>query len=143
MTWQNLPPHLENRIVSEISPRECLKEKCNKYYVSAKENRIQDNITFSSKKEKVRYNQLKLSLQAGEVSELILQPKFLLQDKFVDNKGKTHRAIHYVADFQYKLKGLTVVEDVKPSKNFSTDVYKIKKKLFLFNYPQFVFIETY
>lgn len=134
-----LPQHLEHRIVSEISPRECLKEKCNKYYVSGKENRIQDNITFSSKKEKERYNQLKLMLQAGEVSELVLQPKFLLQDSFVDNKGKTHRAIYYVADFQYKVKVLTVVED---SKGYPTPAYKLKKKLFLFKYPDYIFIES-
>jgi hypothetical protein len=143
MTWQHLPPHLENRIVSEISPKTALKEKCNKYYVSAKENRIQDNITFSSKKEMVRYNELKQLLQIGGISDLILQPSFLLQDRFTDSTGKKHRAIHYVADFQYNIKDLIFVEDVKPSKTFSTDVYKIKKKLFLFKYPDLNFREVY
>jgi len=138
----HLPPHLEARISSEISPKIALKEKDNKYYVSSKENRIQDNITFASKKEMLRYKELKLMVQAGEITDFILQPKFILQEKFVDYSGKTHRAIHYVSDFQYKLKGMNIVEDVKPSKNFSTDVYKIKKKLFLFKYPELIFIES-
>jgi len=140
MTWQTLPPHLESRIVSEISPKTALKEKANKYYVSAKENRIQDNITFSSKKEMVRYNELKQLLQLGQISDLVLQPKFVLQDKFTDNTGKLHRAICYVADFQYKIKDIDIVEDVKGFNKIP--VYLIKKKLFLFRYPQYVFIEN-
>jgi hypothetical protein len=139
MTWQTLPPHLESRIVSEISPKTALKEKCNKYYVSDKENRIQDNITFSSKKEMVRYNELKQLLQLGQISDLVLQPKFVLQEKFTDSTGKNHREICYVADFQYKIKDIDIVEDVKGFRKIP--VYLIKKKLFLFRYPQYVFIE--
>jgi hypothetical protein len=139
MAWHSLPQHLESKIVAEISTQSVLKEKANKYYVSDKENRIQDNITFSSKKEMVRYNELKQLLQLGQISDLILQPKFVLQDKFFDNTGKLHRAICYVADFQYKLKGLDVVEDTK---GFCTDVYKLKKKMFLYHYPQYTFIES-
>jgi hypothetical protein len=140
MTWQHLPPHLESRIVSEISPKTALKEKCNKYYVSAKENRIQDNITFSSKKEMVRYNELKQLLQVNRISDLILQPSFLLQDSFTDTTGKKHRAIYYVADFQYKIKDIDIVEDVKGFKKIP--VYVLKKKMFLYHYPQYTFIEN-
>ena len=43
-------------------------------------------------------------------------------------KGKTYRAITYVADFVYKDdKGMHVVD----TKGYRTQVYKIKKKLFI------------
>jgi hypothetical protein len=141
--FYTLPQHLHSRISKEISPKTALNEKKNKYNVASKENRIQDNITFSSKKEKERYSQLKMLEKSNAISNLILQPSFLLQDRFTDSTGKKHRAIHYVADFQYNIKDLIFVEDVKPSKTFSTDVYKIKKKLFLFKYPDLNFREVY
>lgn len=87
-----------------------------------------DGITFDSQKEAKRYLELKLLLKTGEISELKLQPIYLLQDKFrLDGKGI--RAIKYIADFEYidNKTGKVIVEDVKGIK---TDVYKIKKKLF-------------
>ena len=50
------------------------------------------------------------------------------------------RKVSYIADFMYKdiKRGVTVVEDVK---GFKTDVYKIKKKLFLYKYPKYEFKE--
>lgn len=89
-----------------------------------------DGIKFDSKKEGKRYLELKEMLKNGAISNLELQPRFLLQDKFKYN-GKTIRKIEYVADFKYKAGADTVVEDVK---GFKTDVYNIKKKIFLFNY---------
>ena len=47
-----------------------------------------------------RYKELKLLERAGEISNLKLQPRFLLQDSFKKN-GKTYRKIEYVADFMY------------------------------------------
>ena len=97
-----------------------------------------DGIKFDSKKEANRYLELKMLERAGVISNLILQPKFLLQESFKRN-GKTHRAIFYVADFEYIKDGKRIVEDVK---GFKTDVYKLKKKLFLAKYPQVEFKET-
>ena len=87
---------------------------------------------FDSIKEKNRYITLLSLVQKGEIKDLVLQPRFLLQDKFKRN-GQTYRKIEYVSDFQYfsVLKSKTIIEDVKASKTFTTDVYKIKKKLFL------------
>lgn len=88
-----------------------------------------DGIKFDSKREANRYCELKLLEKANEIRNLELQPRFLLQDKFVDKHGKTHRKIEYVADFMYVDKdGKKIVEDVK---GMMTDVYKLKKKLFL------------
>lgn len=90
-----------------------------------------DGIVFDSKKEATRYKELVLLQKAGEIKRLILQPKFVLQEGFsVD--GKRYREISYVADFMYTDKdGTKVIEDTK---GFRTDVYAIKKKLFLKKY---------
>ncbi len=87
-----------------------------------------DGIVFDSQKEAKRYLELKMLLKTGEISELKLQPIYILQDKFKLN-GKTIRDIKYIADFEYldNATGKTVIEDVKGIK---TDVYKLKKKLF-------------
>jgi hypothetical protein len=90
------------------------------------------DIIFDSKKEAKRYGELLLMQRAKLISELYLQPKFILQESFKDNKGKKHIAINYIADFQYIQDGQIVVEDVKGHK---TDVYNLKKKLFLARYP--------
>jgi len=98
-----------------------------------------DGIRFDSKKEAFRYVQLKMLQKAGEIKELKLQPKFLLQDSFIDHNGKKHRAIYYIADFSYIDKnGGLVVEDVK---GFKTDIYRLKKKLFLYKYRDIEFKE--
>ena len=96
-----------------------------------------DGKTFDSAREAKRYEELKLLLRGGKIKNLQLQPRFLLQDKF-KRGGKTYRKIEYVADFMYeKDDGAVVVEDVKGMK---TDIYKLKKKLFLAKYP-FEFFE--
>lgn len=93
---------------------------------------VVDGIKFDSKKEAARYEVLKGLEQSGKIGQLELQPRFELQERF-KYRGETVRKIEYIADFSYldKEKGLWVVEDVKGVK---TDVYKLKKKLFLFKY---------
>ena len=91
-----------------------------------------DMYVFDSVKEAKRYKELKLLERAGEISNLELQPRFLLQDSFKKN-GRTYRKIEYVADFKYIEKGKIIVEDVK---GLQTDVFKIKHKLFEKIYPE-------
>lgn len=90
-----------------------------------------DNIEFDSKREANRYKELKLLLKTNKISDLKLQPRFLLQEGFKKN-GKTFRKIDYIADFQYIENGKTIVEDVK---GMQTDVFKLKHKLFEKKYP--------
>jgi Fe2+ transport system protein B len=92
-----------------------------------------DNITFDSLKEGNRYKELKLLEAKGIITDLQLQVKYELQPSYKMN-DKTIRAISYICDFEYKLDNKLIVEDVKPSKNFQTEVYKIKKKLFMHKY---------
>ena len=91
-----------------------------------------DGIVFDSRKESRRYEQLKLMEKAGEITGLQLQPVFELQEGFRDNKGVWRRPITYKADFLYIEEGKTIVEDVK---GMQTDVFKIKMKMFLKQYP--------
>ena len=88
---------------------------------------VVNGIMFDSKKEALRYTQLLLKQRAGEISNLELQPVFVLQDKFTYN-NVVYRAINYVADFRYKSGGFIYVEDVK---GFKTPEYLLKRKIFL------------
>ena len=90
-----------------------------------------DRYVFDSIKEGQRYRELAILERAGKISNLELQPRFLLQESFKKN-GKTYRKIEYIADFQYIENGKTIVEDVK---GIQTDVFKLKHKLFEKKYP--------
>ena len=100
-----------------------------------------DGITFDSTGEANRYCELKLLEKVGLISDLKLQPRFLLQPAFTYNKSK-FRKIEYVADFSYwDIENQKwMVEDFK---GFKTEVYKIKKKMLLFHHPHINFVETY
>lgn len=93
---------------------------------------IVEDYVFDSLQESKRYKELKLLLRAGQISNLELQPHFLLQDSFKKN-GTTYRKIEYIADFKYIENGKTIVEDVK---GIQTDVFKLKHKLFEKKYPE-------
>lgn len=96
-------------------------------------------IKFDSKKEATRYAELLLLVKAKLISDLQIQPSFLLCDK-VKWEGTTLRKRVYKADFRYKdAHGNVIVED---SKGVRTPLYKLKRHLFLTLYPEFVFIET-
>jgi len=98
-----------------------------------------DEIDFDSKKEANRYKDLKILEKAWNISNLELQPKFLLQPSFTYN-WKTEKRISYIADFKYYKDFEVIIEDVK---GFKTDIYKLKRKLFLCKYWHiYKFIET-
>jgi hypothetical protein len=100
-----------------------------------------DGIKFMSQSEANRYVELKRLQSAGVIQNLSLQPRFILQEGFlnVDTLDK-ERKIEYVADFMYTENNETIVEDVKGMK---TADYKIKRKLFLFKYQnQYKHLET-
>lgn len=81
-----------------------------------------DGITFDSKKEAARWEELQLMLRAGEITELRRQVAFGLtvNGELVGT---------YKADFVYRDKrGKRVVEDVK---GLRTDVYLLKRRLML------------
>ena len=97
---------------------------------------IIDGITFDSQKEARRYTVLRSLQDGGYIKGLSLQVPFELIPK---QDGE--RAVKYIADFVYYdiEKKIHVVEDVK---GFKTDVYKLKRKIFKYRYPEYTFIET-
>jgi hypothetical protein len=94
---------------------------------------------FASKKEANRYKELKVLEEAGGISDLTLQPMFVLQKGFRHGKRlKVIRAIKYIADFKYVESNThkIVIEDVKGIK---TPVFRLKEKILKFNYPEIDF----
>ncbi len=81
-----------------------------------------DGITFHSRKEALRYQELKLLEMAGEITELELQPRFAIRWP-LDERVKI---CDYIADFRYYQNGRLTIEDVK---GIRTGVYRLKKKL--------------
>lgn len=87
-----------------------------------------DGMTFDSKKEASRYQELKLLEKAGVIKNLQRQVKFtLIPSQKIDGKV-AERECSYKADFVYQKNGKTVVEDTK---GFRTADYIIKRKLML------------
>ena len=102
--------------------------KYNSYKVSI------NDITFDSIMES-RFYLLLLSMQADkEVTAFKNQVTFELQPKFKDKyTGKNVRAITYIADFVVTMSdGRVIAVDVKGKE---TDVFKIKRKIFMYKYP--------
>jgi len=95
-----------------------------------------DGIKFPSKKEAARWEYLNHMQQVGKIEDLERQPRYILQESFRDRTGVLHRQIAYTADFRYKEDGALVVEEVKGGKATQTTDFVIRKKLFLFRYPE-------
>jgi len=101
-----------------------------------------DGIKFDSKGEAGRYQKLLLLEKAGMITDLKRQVPFIIADA-VKWDGKVIRAKKYVCDFAYtdistaEIK--KVVEDFKGKK---TDLYLLKRSLFLNRYPEYWFRET-
>ena len=124
---QNMSPDtlaLNADLVTQAQP----KPAGNKYHAQKEEV---DGHMFDSKKEAKRYRKLIQLEQAGQISDLELQPVFELQPAFVDAAGESHLAITYRADFQYTENDQVIIEDTK---GMETAVFKLKKKLFLYRY---------
>lgn len=99
-----------------------------------------ETVTFDSKKEAERYDQLKILLKAGRIVSLRLQPKYLLLDTLRIKGHRTMPKRYYIADFEYIQDGKVIVEDVK---GMRTPLYTLKKHLFLSIYGSDVtFLET-
>lgn len=87
---------------------------------------VVDGRTFDSRREAVRYRELRMFERAGEIHDLKLQPVFELAPAvFLDGRKKP--ALRYIADFSYWTRsGEPVIEDVK---GMRTAVYRIKRHL--------------
>lgn len=95
--------------------------------------------SFMSKKELKRWTELKLQEEAGVISDLRKQVKFVLipaqrEPDWIGARGGVHkgklieREAAYIADFVYQKDGETIVEDTK---GFRTKDYVLKRKMML------------
>lgn len=98
----------------------------------------EDGYQFDSRAEHRRYLELKLLVKAGEITQLVVHPRYCLQQAFIDNDGKRWQAIWYESDFSYidTSTGDRVTEDTK---GIVTPVFAIKNKLFRKQYPHIKF----
>ncbi len=102
-----------------------------------------DGITFDSTKEGSRYSELKLLQRAGVITGFDRQPEFELLQAFEKN-GQKYQTITYRADFKvYYPDGHFEIEDVKAAKEFRTEVYRLKRKMFESKYPDMTIKEIY
>lgn len=113
-----------------------------KYNIGRDENSIKrrtfNDIIFSSDMEMKFFRDYLLPKQnSGEITKIIIQPKFVLQDEF-EKYGKKVRPIHYVGDFEAIFKdGSRIIYDVK---GLATETARLKKKLFDYRYPDKILI---
>lgn len=105
---------------------------------------IVDGIRFSSKLESKRYEYLKELEKENKISNLELQPSYLLQESF-RKEGELFRKVEYVADFRYydNEKQKEVVEDVKSFITEKDGLFRIKRKLYEYKYPTKLTIVNY
>lgn len=98
-----------------------------------------DGKKFDSKHESRDYLKLKSMEDSSIINNLQTQVSFELQPKYTTKDGRKIRSISYVADFVYERDGQTYVQD---SKGMKTDVYKLKRKMFEYRYPDIIFVES-
>ena len=110
----------------------------NKFFAKKTEYK---GIVYDSKFEANRAYELDILQKLGKISNLERQKRFILQDSYINNKGKKIRPISYIADFSYMKNKQLYVEDTK-SPATRTAEYRLKKKLFEFRYPEYIFIEV-
>ncbi len=105
---------------------------------------VVDGIQFDSKKESQRYQQLKLMVKAGTITNLRRQVRYeLIPSQFINGKC-VERPVHYYSDFEYDemvpLRQRTVMAEpntkltrhiVEDVKGLCTKEYVIKRKLML------------
>ena len=117
-----------------------------KYYSRAFSNAkktVRNGIKFDSKLEADKYTHLKTLEKIGKISDLKIQVPFELlvgqerkNNDVIYSLGKRKKIapIKYIADFTYTRNGQRVALD---SKGITTEVYKIKLKMFLACYPSY------
>jgi hypothetical protein len=104
-------------------------------------NKIEeDGIRFDSKREYLRYKDLKLLERAGEICRLVVHPKYPITIGGIpimvssNQHNKWDRHLTYEADFEYFEAGtegstVRVIEDVKMQSGHRTGIYKLKRAL--------------
>jgi len=125
-----LPPEIEAEIEAEQ------KKKKSKYNNTKP---VIDGIKFDSKLEANEYCRLKLRKMAGDILDFERQVPFTLQASFLFGKRQI-RPVKLIVDFLVtELDGSLTIREAK---GVRTQAYRIKKKMFLKQYPGIKFVEV-
>lgn len=95
----------------------------------------EDGYRFDSKREYLRYLDLKLLERAGQIFDIQVHPKYPITIAGVpimvssNQHNKWDRHLIYEADFEYIQDGDVVIEDVKMQSGHRTGIYKLKRAL--------------
>jgi len=95
----------------------------------------EDGIRFDSKREYLRYLDLRLLERAGEIRDLKVHPKYPITIggvKIMVSSNQHHkwdRHLTYEADFEYVEDGKAIIVDVKMQSGHRMGIYKLKRAL--------------
>lgn len=92
---------------------------------------------FRDSKELDRFKELEKKMLQGLISDLYRNVKFEICPEKYGNKNPHY----FIADFSYNEGGKRIAEDARDAKERRTELYELKKALFLANYPEFIFRE--
>lgn len=101
-------------------------------------SQVYNGMTFRDEKELARYRELEKLSKQGLISDLYRNVKFEICPEMYGNK----RSFYFIADFAYKEGGKRIAEDARDAEERRTELYELKKALFLANYPEFIFREV-
>lgn len=101
-------------------------------------SQVYNGMTFRDEKELARYMELEKLSKQGLISDLYRNVKFEICPERYGNK----RSFYFIADFAYKAGGKRIAEDARDTEERITELYELKKALFLANYPEFIFREV-
>ena len=101
-------------------------------------SQVYNGMTFRDEKELARYMELEKLSKQGLISDLYRNVKFEICPERYGNK----RSFYFIADFAYKEGGKRIAEDARDGEERRTELYELKKALFLANYPEFIFREV-
>ena len=101
-------------------------------------SQVYNGMTFRDEKELARYMELEKLSKQGLISDLYRNVKFEICPERYGNK----RSFYFIADFAYKEGGKRKAEDARDAEERRTELYELKKALFLANYPEFIFREV-
>lgn len=107
-------------------------------YVKNTKRKVVDGVNFRSTLEATAYQILHGWEMAGAISNLKLQPVFIIQAKFLRD-GKTIRSMKYTPDFSFVSENHPLWKPgervIVEAKGFRTQPFLMRRKLFLCKYP--------
>jgi hypothetical protein len=95
-----------------------------------------DGYVFDSMLEQTRYQQLSVWEMSGEITDLVVHPKYKLLDGVRLPSGKKQQAVTWSADFEYidVDSGEKIIEDVKSPQTAAKDGFRLRVKMFQLRY---------